>query len=251
MVWESKIDSGKSKLAIDTTKESDVYRSSLRLAGFSTQSCGTVAVGFVACDHSDRMEASAKDLPEIEYESSETNHTQNIDHSSLIDGSSGDAAVVDSRAEESIGEESSDEEVLSLDDVTSKLVVLQSCLANARARLLKRNADLVSIEQCFRADLADALLLISERIPSFGDDLDGPLRRFAADARALAEALAFQAGQRVVVDYEEAGVLRSYYGTVKGVEDALRTDEAEIRVRFDDDGIEYSVLLADGGLVPH
>ena len=139
-----------------------------------------------------------------------------------------------------------DDESYTVDDLLSPLEVLKASVCHCRGLLLRNKGDLSSLWRVLQSSLSESLEILHARIPSFGDgECEEQLCRLRADLLAMSKALRFEVGQRVEVEYSGS----FWSGTVTGVEDALRATDAEIRVRYDSDGVEYVERLGDGAIL--
>ena len=144
--------------------------------------------------------------------------------------------------------DSSDEEWPSLEDTLSPLAVLQDTISQCLRSLFCHRGDNISIWRVLKSSLSENLELVSERMPSFGDDeCEAQLKRFKADLLAMSEALKLDVGDGVKVEYIELGLCP---GKVVGLEDVLLATGAQVQVRYDSDGMVYTESLSDGGVVP-
>ena len=131
-------------------------------------------------------------------------------------------------------------------EVTPELTGLADSIAEL-ANQLRVGSNLEQVWQNVRAALHETLSLLADSmliLPSFGDDCDAQLAMLLQRVRSLAAALALSVGDVVAVEYSD----RRYEGVVTGLEDALRADGADVRVRYGGGGDEVAEDPAEGGL---
>ena len=155
-------------------------------------------------------------------------------------------ARISAAVDKSDSDSDEDDESFTVDDLISPLEVLKASVCHCRELLLRNKGDLSSLWRVLQSSLSESLEILHARIPSFGDEeCEAQLCRLRADLLAMSKAVRLEVGQRVEVEY--GGSFCS--GTVTGVEDALRATDAEIRVRYDSDGVEYVERLGDGAIL--
>ena len=156
------------------------------------------------------------------------------------------AASSATSAQEESDESSDDDEGFSIEDAIDEAALLKAAVRRGYKMLACNRGSLEAIWRHVRLSASERLGRLSERMPSFGDaQCEEELHRFTTLLSALAEALAREAGEQVLVTYEN-GV---YEGTVTSVEDALRAEGAEIKVRYEDGG-DIAELLSEGEIAP-